>query len=71
MTTAEFLAAIVAPLDAAEIPHVIAGSVASAHHGEPRSTQDVDVVVDPTREQLTRFLSSLEPSRFYVIDALG
>lgn len=29
------------------------------------------MVVDPTREQLTRFLDSLEPSRFYVNDALS
>ena len=71
MTTAEFLAAIVARLDSAEIPHMIAGSIASSHHGEPRSTQDIDLVIDPTREQLTRFLDGLEPSRFYVDDALG
>ena len=71
VTTAEFLAAIVARLDSAEIPHMIAGSVASSHHGEPRSTQDIDLVVDPTREQLTRFLDGLEPSRFYVDDALA
>lgn len=71
MSTAEFLAAIVARLDSAEIPHMIAGSVASSHHGEPRSTQDIDLVIDPTREQLTRFLAGLEPSRFYVDDALA
>jgi hypothetical protein len=71
MTTAEFLAAIVARLDAADIPHMIAGSVASSHHGEPRSTLDIDLVVDPTREQLTRFLDGLDPSRFYVDDALA
>ena len=50
---------------------MIAGSVASSHHGEPRSTQDIDLVIDPTREQLTRFLDGLEPSRFYVDDALA
>jgi hypothetical protein len=71
VTTAAFLADILGRLDAAEIPHMIAGSVASSHHGEPRSTQDIDVVVDPTREQLTRFLASLEPSRFYVNDAVS
>jgi hypothetical protein len=71
VTTAEFLATIVARLDAAENPHMIAGSVASSHHGEPRSTQDIDLVVDPTRSQLRRFVESLEPSRFYVNDALA
>lgn len=49
MTTAEFLASIVARLDAAEISHMIAGSVASSHHGEPRSTQDIDLVIRKDR----------------------
>ncbi len=71
MTTTEFLAAIVQRLDASEIPHMVAGSVASSHHGEPRSTQDIDLVIDPSREQLVRFVELLEPHRFYVSDALA
>ena len=70
MTTSEFLAAIVTRLDASEIPHMVAGSVASSHHGEPRSTHDIDLVIDPTHEQLVRFIEQLEPSRFYTDDAL-
>lgn len=38
MTLAELLAEIVRALDATGIPHMVAGSLASTHHGEPRST---------------------------------
>ena len=70
MTTAEFLAVIVARLDDAAIPHMVAGSVASSHHGEPRSTQDIDLVIDPTPEQLARFVDGLDPDRFYAGNAV-
>jgi len=70
------LAAIVGALDAAAIPHMIVGSFASAFHGEPRTTQDLDLVIDPTGDQLERLLAALDPERFYVDpevarDALG
>ena len=71
MATPDFLAAIVQLLDESGIAHMVAGSVASSHHGEPRSTQDVDLVIDPTRSQLTQFLANLDPGRFYVNDGLG
>ena len=34
-------------LDASGVPFMIAGSFASTAHGLPRTTQDLDVVVDP------------------------
>ena len=43
---------------------MIAGSFASNMHGVPRSTQDADVVIDPDRASLERFLESLGPD-FY------
>ena len=48
------LAHIVAALDAAGIPHMVAGSFASTFHGDPRTTQDIDLVIDPTRDTLDR-----------------
>jgi hypothetical protein len=44
---------------------MIAGSLASSYYGRPRATQDVDVVIDPTPEQLDRFLI-LVGEEFYV-----
>ena len=69
MTLVELLAEIVRLLDAAQVPHMVAGSLASTHHGEPRSTQDIDIVIDPAPESLDGFVASLDRNRFYVGDA--
>lgn len=60
------LADIVAALDASGIPHMLAGSFASAHHGVPRTTHDIDLVIDPSEPALDRFVRSLDPQRCYV-----
>lgn len=60
------LATIVTALDAAGIPHMIVGSFASTFHGEPRTTQDIDLVIDPTEPQLEQLLAALDSERFYV-----
>ena len=44
---------------------MVAGSLASSVHGRPRATNDIDLVIDPTADQLSRFLSSL-PRGWYV-----
>lgn len=66
MSPAGLLGRIVEALDASRIPHMLAGSVASSYHGEPRATHDVDLVIDPSREALARFVAGLDPSRYYV-----
>jgi len=55
----EFLMGLVNHLEQAGIPYMVAGSVGSSLHGRPRATQDIDLVVAPTAEQLHRFLGSL------------
>ena len=35
---------------------MLAGSMESSFHGEPRSTQDIDLVIDPDSGSLTRFV---------------
>jgi hypothetical protein len=64
--TAGPLAAVVRELRRAGIPHMLAGSFASSYHGDPRTTQDIDLVIDPTRAALERFVDGLDPHRFYV-----
>lgn len=66
MTAGEFLARLVAMLDGAGIPHMLAGSFASAYHGVPRATQDADFVIDPTRETLEAFVSRATEAGYYV-----
>jgi hypothetical protein len=46
---------------------MIAGSFASAAHGLPRATQDLDIVIDPTPDALESLLSAL-PQEIYYVD---
>lgn len=60
------LETIVTALEAAGIPHMVVGSFASTFHGEPRTTQDLDLVIDPNGPQLEQLLAALDSERFYV-----
>lgn len=71
MTLTTLLAEVVSALDAAGIPHMVAGSLASTHHGEPRSTNDIDLVIDPSPAGLALFVTRFDSDRFYVGDAIG
>jgi hypothetical protein len=63
---AELLAFIGDRLEAADIPYMVVGSVAGSFHGEPRTTVDIDIVIDPTAGALRGFVDSLPRSTFYV-----
>jgi len=62
------LASVVDALDRAGIVHMVSGSVASARHGEARATQDIDLVIDPTPEQMQVLLHELHATEMYVGD---
>ena len=75
MTIRNLLARVIALLDATGIPYMLTGSYASSIHSIPRATRDLDIVIFPNRDQLTRFMRSLPPSDYYsdfedAIDAL-
>lgn len=53
-----------AALDAAGVPYFVTGSFASSAHGIPRSTNDIDIVIAPTREQLSALLAQFPESEF-------
>jgi len=57
---------IVEALGEAGVPYMLAGSHASTFHGAPRTTLDIDLVIDPDPATLGRFLASLPPAEFYV-----
>lgn len=63
------LADVVAALDRVGISHMAVGSVASTYYGEPRTTQDIDIVIDPTAEQLEMLVDQVDRERYYVGDA--
>lgn len=62
----DLIGRMVCMLDSAGIPFMVAGSFASAAHGLPRATQDIDVVIDPTPDSLDRLVEALVPELYYV-----
>jgi hypothetical protein len=60
-----FLIRLTGKLAAAGIPSMVVGSFASSFHGVPRSSQDLDLVIDPQPESLRRFLADLPPADYY------
>lgn len=66
MTPENPLSQIARELDRAGIDFMVAGSFASTFHGDPRTTQDIDLVIDPDRQALDRFVGQLDPSVYYV-----
>ncbi len=68
MTYANLLRRIVTLLEDAKIPYMVTGSVASSFHGKPRATFDLDIVIDPTEQQLDHFLNELG-DQYYVSTA--
>ncbi|MGD1276298.1 MAG: hypothetical protein ABR964_03630 [Tepidisphaeraceae bacterium] len=61
----DFLGELASRLRDGGIPFMISGSLASSFHGQPRATNHLDLVIEPTHESLERFLRSL-PSQWYV-----
>ncbi len=55
-TQSDFLRRIAEKLRQADISFMVTGSLGSAHYGEPRSTNDIDFVIDPNHEQLDRLV---------------
>jgi hypothetical protein len=53
-----------AALEQAGIVYFVTGSFASSAHGIPRSTNDIDIVIAPTAEQLCVFLEQFPSSHF-------
>ena len=54
-----------AALESAKVPYMVTGSFASSAHGAPRATNDIDVVIAPTHEQLLALLEQFPQSDFY------
>jgi len=69
VTLRELLEMAAGVLEGAGIPYMIVGSLASTFHGEPRATQDVDIVIDPQPDQLVELVRSFDAEMFYVGDA--
>lgn len=58
-------------LERLHIPHLAAGSLASSFHGEPRSTNDVDFVVDLAPGRVPDLLAALGDRYYASADAMA
>ena len=70
MTSQEnFLERLIKKLDQQNIPYMLSGSVSSSLHGQPRATNDADIVIAPAEEQLIAFVKSLGDDYYVNPDA--
>lgn len=65
MTGEQFLQRLVTALDRIQIPYMVTGSFASSAHGRVRATEDIDVVIAPTPQQVLELLEALPSDRYY------
>jgi hypothetical protein len=56
---------ITTALDQNNVAYMLTGSFASAYYGTPRSTQDIDIIVEATPTQLRGFVQSLPVDQYY------
>lgn len=66
MNQAELLRYLVDALEENRIDYMISGSQASVYYGEPRFTQDIDVVVEIAISKLPSLLGPFPLPEFYV-----
>ncbi len=66
MSVPEVFRRIAAGLDGAGIGYMLSGSFASAYYGAPRSTQDIDLVIEATQAQLRVFAQGLPSNEYYM-----
>jgi hypothetical protein len=67
---AEFLKDIVSSLEQVGIPYMVSGSIGSTFYGRPRSTQDVDIVIEASSDNLRSLKEALSHTTlFNVFDA--
>ena len=70
MSQQALLRRIVEALDGAGIPYMLTGSLASSLQGEPRTTHDIDLVIDITPGDVARVLHALSAPDVYLDEAV-
>lgn len=66
MEQPELLRKVIESLESLGIPYMVVGSIASGAYGEPRMTQDIDIVIDIQPEQVSRFCAEFTLPDFYI-----
>ena len=65
MSTHDLFARLVDAMGQAGIPYMFTGSFASSFHGTPRASNDFDIVIAPTPEQLQALKTILSEAEYY------
>lgn len=66
MTLTDLLERVTTILDGVSIPYMLTGSLAAAYYATPRATQDIDLVVEATSDQLEILTDLLSSAGLYV-----
>ena len=62
----ELLGNTVLILERLRIPYIVTGSIASMAYGEPRLTNDIDIVADVEEKHISGLLEAFPPNEFYI-----
>ena len=65
MSLPEVFERITNAFDQAGVPYMLTGSFASAHYGVPRSTQDIDFVIEATPSEVRNLIRRLPSDEYY------
>lgn len=66
MTAGDLFQRLIPILDGAGVEYMVTGSLASSVHGTPRSTQDIDLVIDADRAGVLSLVQGLADDQYYV-----
>jgi len=64
MRTTDVFRRIIEILNGSGVAYMLTGSFASTHYGTSRSTQDIDIVIDPTNEQVRTLIATLNLNNY-------
>jgi hypothetical protein len=64
--TPDLIPLFVAPLNTIGLTYMVTGSVAATIYGEPRLTNDIDLVIVFSSEDVVRLARAFDPAEFYV-----
>ncbi|MEM7811979.1 MAG: hypothetical protein AAF532_10920 [Planctomycetota bacterium] len=70
MEPSDFLRVAVGKLEAIGVDYFVTGSVASSYYGEPRFTNDLDVVAVVERKHVRAFADAFPPDEYYCSSAM-
>ena len=62
----ELLKKMIDVFEVLEISYLVTGSVASMAYGEPRLTNDIDIVAEIKPQQISAFIGSFPSNEFYI-----